>query len=203
LRSDTASSYLIDEGKLIIQSDSAALFKTCFLEVGKGSGSSPAYSLLPRYTVLNRGVVIKLRRDPTRMNQSLLYRNASRGSWSLASTLRQGEYIVDTLTRWLGDISLQTDVTPPVVKRIVTPQRYSKQPHHVSFRVGDNLSGVEYKELKLYIDNMFVIPEIDGEHRRVVNRLAQPLKRGRHTLRIVLKDRLGNVREVQHAFRVR
>lgn len=190
-----------DNGNLIIVADTAAFFKKTFLELEKRGDSH--YALLPRFTVLNRGIVVKIRRSASRRNEGLYYRNSARGDWSLASTQRDGDYIVDTLKRWLGDISLQSDTRSPSVTRLATPRSFKRQPHYISFRVGDDLSGVDYKELKLYIDNAFVVPEIDGEHRRVVNRLPAPLRRGTHSIRIILKDRLGNTNDIRRVFRVR
>jgi hypothetical protein len=190
-----------DNGNVIVVADTAAFFKKNFLEVEKRGDAH--YALLPRFTVLNRGIVVKMRRSPSRLNEALYYRNSTRGDWSLASTRREGNHVVDTLKRWLGDISLQSDTRSPFVTRLATPSRFNRQPHSIAFRFGDNLSGVDYKELKLYIDNTFVVPEIDGEHRRVVNRLPAPLKRGTHSIRIILKDRLGNTNDIRRTFRVR
>jgi hypothetical protein len=190
-----------DNGNVVVVADTAAFFTRTFLEVAKRGDSH--YSLHPRFAVLNRGLVVKIRRSASRPNEALYYRNSVRGDWSLASTRREGDYVVDTLRRWLGDISLRSDTRSPYVTRLVTPSRFKRQPHTVAFRVGDDLSGVDYKELKLYIDNTFVVPEIDGEHRRVVNRLAAPLKRGVHSIRIMLKDRLGNTNDYRRTFRVR
>ncbi len=200
------STISVDDGAMVIVVDTASFFKPTYLEPKKiypDNGSVVHYSLLPRFTVLNRGITVKLRALPYHSRQALYYRNQSRGDWLLASRKRDGDYVVDKLERWLGDVSLQIDTEPPTVSRLVTPQRFKQQPHHISFRMRDNLSGVEYKEAKLYIDDVFVVPEIDGEHKRIINRLPQPLKRGMHSVRILLKDRIGNPTEIRKTFRVR
>lgn len=197
-----SSDISFDGGNLVLVADSASVFRTIFLEIQKRRDGRNRYSLLPRFAILDRGLTVKMKTKTDRPNQAIYFRGRS-SRWSLSPTERSGEYLVTQLNRMLGDVAVMTDSKPPNVSRLSVPTRYKKLPHIVSFRVRDNLSGVEYKELKLYIDGKFVVPEIDGEHRRVVNRLAQPLQRGTHTLRIRLKDRMGNAREVRRSFNVR
>ncbi len=190
-----------DHGNLVLIVDSGSFFRTTFLEIRKTFGHKSRYSLFPRYTILDRGIIVKMKSENRTGKEAIYFRG--RGSrWSLSHTERSGEYLVTQIKRMLGDIAIITDSNPPSISRLRIPTRYRKQPHVVSFRISDNLSGVEYKELKLYIDGKFVVPEIDGEHRRVVNRLAQPLPGGAHSLTIQLKDRMGNAREVRRSFRV-
>jgi hypothetical protein len=73
----------------------------------------------------------------------------------------------------------------------------------ISFRFRDNLSGVEYKEVKVYIDGIVVIPEIDGEHRRATAQPPSPLAKGSHRLTIHVSDRMGNRAEVERSIHVR
>jgi hypothetical protein len=152
---------------------------------------------------LNRGITVKLKAEINQSRQAFYYRDRARGDWWLASREQDGNHFINKLKRWLGDVSVRQDLKSPTVSRLSTPKRWKRQPHVISFRVSDNLSGVEYKELKLYIDNTFVVPNIDGEHRRVVNRLPVPLKSGTHSIRILLKDRIGNSNAIRKTFRVR
>jgi hypothetical protein len=121
----------------------------------------------------------------------------------LLSTQREGGYFVGTLRRTPGTVAVLTDDTPPQISRLKLPTSYARQPHDISFSVRDDLVGVEYNELKLYIDGVFAIPNIDGEHRRVTHRFARPLARGSHHLVILLQDRLGNTTEIRRTFAVR
>ena len=73
----------------------------------------------------------------------------------------------------------------------------------ISFRFRDNLSGVEYKEVKVYIDGIMVIPEIDGEHRRAFAQPSSPLAKGSHRLTILVSDHMGNRADVERSFHVR
>jgi hypothetical protein len=55
----------------------------------------------------------------------------------------------------------------------------------------------------MYLDNKLIIPEIDGEHRKVTFQGDEPLDRGRHLLHIVMKDRSGNSSDYSRTFSVR
>jgi len=55
----------------------------------------------------------------------------------------------------------------------------------------------------MYIDSVVVIPEIDGEHRRAVYQVNDPLERGSHHLTIRITDKMGNTSEVERRFTVR
>ncbi len=197
-----SSEISFDGGNLILVADSASVFRTTFMEIQKRRDGRKRYSLLPRFAILDRGVTVKIKTESDGHHQSIYFRGRS-SRWSLSPTQRSGEYLVSQLNRMLGDVTVMTDSRPPTISRLSVPTRSKKFPHIVSFRVRDNLSGVEYKELKLYIDGEFVVPEIDGEHRRVVNKLEHPLQRGSHTIRIQVKDRMGNTQEVRRSFKVR
>jgi hypothetical protein len=105
------------------------------------------------------------------------------------------------MTQTLGEVGVITDTVPPTISRLTVrelPHRWV----NASFRVEDNFAGVEYQELKMYIDGGLIIPEIDGEHRKVTYAGATQLDRGPHLLVIHLKDKLGNFREVRKPFNI-
>ena len=194
-----------DNGRMQILVDSTSFFRLSFLEVEvqhEKKDDVTSYSIGPPFAVLQKGLTVRVHSDKNDPQQALYVRQ--RGSnWRLLSKDREGSYFIGRLDRALGSVAVLRDTKPPAVRRLSFPSRHSKLPHIISFSVRDDLSGVENKDLKLYIDNKFVIPEIDGEHRRVVNRLPEPLARGKHSLRILLKDRLGNSSELRKTFSVR
>lgn len=197
-----SSPIAFDGGALQLEIDSRSFFRPFFLEIQRHNGTTPGYSLLPRHVVLNEGIGVKIR-VPDRTKQDALYFRSRRSQWRMLGTERQGEFLVGRLESTLGEVTSLNDATQPSITRLALPTRATRLPHTVSFRVTDNLSGVEYKGLKLYIDEKFVIPEIDGEHRRVTGRLVEPLRRGSHTIRILLQDRVGNTTELNRQFTVR
>ena len=200
---DQKKTFAFDNGSLQLATEPGSVFKTMFLEVSTldDGDNNVAYALRPRNAVLNRGIDLTLRKPITQPKQGLYFRSRISG-WRLVAT-HSGQYYYRTrLRRTLGEIAIRVDAQPPRVSQLTLPGSASR-PQSISFRVSDSRSGVEYKELKLYIDDEFVIPEIDGEHRRVAYRFSEPLHRGSHKLRIVVKDRMGNTTNVERAFTVR
>ena len=195
----TSGSMTFDDGNLVISYDSSSVFTTTLLQVEKSAyDGDVSYSLLPENTVLRKGLNVAMKATMTQEKQGLFFRG--QGGWELIATERNSEGMFQgTITRWLGEVSIMTDEIPPSISRLRISETSSRRPA-VSFRLSDNLSGVEYNELKLYIDGAFVIPEIDGEHRRVSYRASDPLEKGPHQLTIRMRDRMGNTREEVHHF---
>ena len=127
----------------------------------------------------------------------------SENSWTFLSRAEPDSHgrASATLHRFLGDIALREDAIPPEMYRIHIAGTGTRP--LISFRFRDNLAGVEYREVKVYIDSIMIIPEIDGEHRRVTAQPATPLARGPHRLTIQLADRMGNRILHERSFRVR
>jgi hypothetical protein len=124
-------------------------------------------------------------------------------SWTFLARLKPDSVGMATvrLHRFLGDVALIEDPVPPSIFAVSV--HGSSQKPSISFRFRDNLSGVEYKEVKVYIDKIVVIPEIDGEHRRAIAQPPSPLAKGSHRLTIHVSDRMGNRAEVERSFHVR
>ncbi len=102
------------------------------------------------------------------------------------------------ITKTLGDLFLDVDDSPPSVSslRVSAPSRRPL----ATFRISDGGSGIEYDDLKMYIDGNVAIPEIDGEHHRVQYQASDSLERGSHLLTIRLKDQAGNSGSVERRF---
>jgi hypothetical protein len=105
------------------------------------------------------------------------------------------------LHHFLGDVALIDDAVPPSIFALSVGGGGPKP--SISFRFRDNLSGVEYNEVMVYIDGIMVIPEIDGEHRRATAQPLSPLARGSHRLTIRVSDHMGNKAEVERQIHVR
>ncbi len=195
---DKTQRYIFDNGNFIIESGPGAVFKPVFMEVETiERGNGTVYALSPRHTVLDKG--IRVTATSAGEKSGLFFARRGSGMRLLSAEEREGRFSA-SIVRTFGEVGVLTDTRPPEISRLTLPRTRNGS---LSFRVTDNLSGVEYKELKLYIDDTPVIPEIDGEHRRVVYQLEEPLKRGTHSLTILLKDRMGNSSVVRRTFSVR
>jgi hypothetical protein len=125
------------------------------------------------------------------------------GSWQFQSRVERDSVGMATveLHRFLGDVAFIEDRVPPSIFAVSVKGNGPKP--SISFRFRDNLSGVEYKEVMVYIDAIMVIPEIDGEHRRASAEPLTPLTKGSHRLTIRVSDRMGNLAEVERQIHVR
>ncbi|MDH4068835.1 MAG: M23 family metallopeptidase [Ignavibacteria bacterium] len=198
-----AGTYFADEGNLILSYDSSSVLSPLFLEVVRGDFRGERTWLLePVNTVLNKGIVVSMRADSIGGNAGLMVH--TRTGWKLLarqSSLRNS-YLTGRIRQMLGEIGIIRDDVPPILTGLRIRQRRQAFPE-ISFRFDDGFSGIEYEELKMYIDDTLVIPEIDGEHNRAVYHPSKPLGNGTHHLTIRAMDRLGNSKELRKQFTVR
>jgi head-tail adaptor len=192
----------LDGGKFLVGYDSASVFKTVFMQIQKHQDHDAHYTLLPDNTVLKGELRITAAANQPQTGQGLFF--SGLGGWELLdfSSGQAKNTFSGTISRTLGDIVIKTDEIPPNISRLSITRASSGQPM-ISFRFGDNLSDVEYKELKTYIDGVAVIPEVDGEHHKATYAAAHRLERGTHRLTIRVKDKMGNSNQVERQFSVR
>lgn len=190
----------LDAGMLTIAYDSASVRTPLFLTLAKGwEPDGMVYHLGPDRVVLRDGLTVTLKDTSKYPRRGLFAR--TRGSWEYIGGVN-GDRLSGRLPRWLGDLTILEDNVPPTLSSVSVTGTGARMPK-IRFRFGDDLSGVEYDELKVYIDDHIVIPEVDGEHHRAVYQAPEPLTRGSHQLTIQLKDRLGNSTRAERQFVLR
>jgi hypothetical protein len=198
------TSTTVGNGELTLSSDSGGVFSPLIVEVKtERSGRTAIFSLEPSDVLLNGGITCTLESPTDRPEANLgLYFRSNRGWVFQTNTPDSGRNTYSTtLTRTLGEIAIMSDDTPPTIGRLRIAPRGGRVA--VGFRYYDNLSGVNLDELTLVIDGNQVIPEIDGEHHRVWYQAIAPLPRGKHTLRVGMRDRQGNAMGYERKFTVR
>jgi len=161
------------------------------------------YILDPQDHLLNRGIRVSVPAPAsTAGNRRGLFFRAN-GGWTLQTDRPDsgGSSFSTTLRRTLGEIAVLTDDEPPTIGRLKVSGRGRKAA--IKFRYHDDLSGVDTDEIKMYIDDRQVIPEIDGEHHLVSYLSGERLDRGNHSLKITMKDRMKNALEVSRTFKAR
>ena len=110
-------------------------------------------------------------------------------------------YYSTSLTQTLGDISLLEDAKPPTIG-YVKIKTTNRKPT-IRYKLYDGRSGIDANEIKMYIDKVFVIPEIDGERWRISYEADHRFTAGKHTLRIVVKDKMDNESSFTRTFTIR
>ncbi len=201
---NSAGSFSLGNDNLIISYDSGAVYKPLLLNISNQSTiSSSKFSLSPTDIIVNKGLKISV---PVHSHQldgkhGLYFRG--NGGWVLhASTPDESrEYFTTSLNRTLGELAIFKDEQAPSIGRL----RFNQAKGFVNgnFRYSDNLSGVDFDELKIFVDDKIIIPEIDGEKRRVWFQSTERLSAGKHTLTITMKDRMKNEAKMTKLFTVK
>lgn len=200
---DRAGAFTIPGEDFTVSWDSGAVFRPLHFTVRRTTEDGiPVYLFEPDDVLLDGGIRVAIPADTAGRGVPGLYHRGSQG-WTLLESA-EGSVpgrISGTLASTLGPVAVRFDATAPTVGllRVRVP---SGKPS-ISFRYHDNLSGVDLRRLRMTIDGEVVVPEIDGERRRVSYAGTEPLKRGSHLLRIVLRDRAGNESATKRRFTVR
>jgi hypothetical protein len=196
----TAGVIAADGGNLLIRYDSLSVLKPLFLRIGKSPGEEcPVYTLEPEGAVLGSGLTATIRSGSPDGHRGLFYR--SKGSWQFIGSRAEGEAPACTgrVRGTLGELTLLADSIPPSVVQMSVAHHAGPAPE-IIVRFRDDRSGVEYDDLKMYIDGNIVIPEIDGRRHRAIYKPAEPLGRGPHQMTMRLTDRIGNSSTTQRPF---
>jgi hypothetical protein len=181
-------------GGIKISYDSASVYTPLIFNIEQQKNNrSTIYLLTPTNILLHGGIKASLPLITQDQKTGIYFR--LNGGWVFqSSTVDSNTNALSAiLTRTLGDISLLRDENPPSFGRIKVsaPKGYL----NISFRYYDNLSGVDTDEIKMYIDDVPIIPEIDGEHHRAFYYGNTPISKGKHQLRISIKDKVKNSNE--------
>ncbi len=201
---DHAGSWSVDNGRFTVSFDSGAVFKPLLVQVTtESSRNGTVYTLEPQDVLLNRGIQVSIIPPENRDAEHLSLYFRSSGGW-LFQTSRPDSVtgrFTAVLSRVLGEFGFIDDQTPPSIGRLRLSMKGGKL--NARFRYFDNLSGINPDDIKMYLDDTLVIPEIDGEHRVVLYSGDTRLDRGRHELRISVSDRASNRMTVSRTVTVR
>jgi hypothetical protein len=195
----TAGTIAFDGGRCTLAYDSLSVLTPLLIRCDRSPGpDGTVYFLEPEGVIVRDGFIVTIA-DTSSRHSGLFFR--STGNWELIGTRETG-FRSGRISRTLGACALLVDDVPPVVSRITITGTAWRKPT-MRFRFSDALAGIEYDELKVYIDGAVVIPEIDGEHHRALVQPLEPLERGPHQLTIHLKDRMGNATTAERRFVLR
>ena len=197
-------SFSFEQGEMLVSYDSGAVFKPLYMRISRDyEGGTPIYVLEPQDVLLDRGITVSLPDNPNARKKHLgLYFRGTHGWVFQTDKLDNNRaFFSTTISRTLGEFAVFGDDVPPTVGRLrMFP---GKEKVSGSFRYGDNRSGVDPEQLKVYIDGSMVIPEIDGEHSRAYFMNDTPLPSGKHKLLISVRDRAKNESTLERIFKTR
>ena len=189
---DRAGEFTSARDAFSVAYDSGAVFRPLHFTVTKETADGrTVYAFEPRDVLLNRGIRISLPVDPDERGKPGIYFKGTQG-WVLLSAVLGTipGTISGTIATTLGEVAVMSDGTPPTIGLLRV--RASGGIPSISYRYHDNLSGVDFERCIVTIDDAVIVPEIDGEHRRVKYSGRERLKKGKHLVKILLRDRVGN-----------
>ncbi len=204
ISSTSSGSFAFGNDGLIVSYEPGAVYKPLLLQVkNESTPTATKFNLAPTNVILNGGfrVSVPITLPDIGEKHGLFFRGNGGWVFQTATPDADKKYFSTTLTRTLGELAIFKDEAPPSIGKVRVIQ--SKGFVGGSFRYSDNLSGVDFNELKVTIDDQIVIPEIDDEHHYTSFRTIEPLKAGKHTLVITMRDRMKNESKVSRVITVK
>ncbi|MEM6336039.1 MAG: M23 family metallopeptidase, partial [Bacteroidota bacterium] len=114
---------------------------------------------------------------------------------SVGGTFKDG--VVETRTRTLGTFYVAADTEPPSV-RALNLKNGGRVSGSIRVRIDDDLSGID--SYAGYIDGEWVLFDYDRKRRLLEHTIEPDLTAGRHQLRVVVTDNVGQTRELELSF---
>lgn len=96
-----------------------------------------------------------------------------------------------------GSFYITTDTQPPFITPIAESINHSHT-NKIQFRIGDNLSGI--KTYNGYIDNEWVLMQMDGRTRILTHIFDERTGFGKHNFKLVVTDKQDNIKEYNSTF---
>lgn len=115
-------------------------------------------------------------------------KNKSGRTKSVGGTYKDGW--ITTRVREFGEFGIDSDTTAPSVSKSNFSANQNVKGKTLYWRIGDNLSGLA--DYDVYIDEKWHLLEFEPKKRSVYSTMPSNLS-GEHTLKIVAKDKCGNV----------
>lgn len=149
--------------------------------------NTTVYSLHYNTTPLHESGVLQVPiQADTLLNKEqyyLAYKNVY-NQWNYVPATYNDGNMVGEINR-LGDYTVLTDTVPPTITML------SKGRYKLVLRIGDKQTDI--RSYKGYIDNQWVLFSIDAKNRITYHYDPKRIARGKHTLRVEVEDRCGNV----------
>nr|MBP8976877.1 hypothetical protein [Bacteroidota bacterium] len=158
------------------------------------------FSIQPDIVLLDKKVGVEVFiPDSLRDSRVGLFHASLRGTKLLDYRAPSGKNVLKgELQHFLGDVFLQKDDLPPVLSNIsIKALRGSLR---FSFRISDDVSGVDEETIRVTLDGEPIIPEYDPYRKFVFFSEGISLRSGKHSLVICASDRMGNAVEREKSF---
>ncbi|MCP4704812.1 MAG: M23 family metallopeptidase [candidate division Zixibacteria bacterium] len=163
------------------------------------------YSVGPKTIPLAANIELSFVLSNPKQNNIGVYRLNKKGKWKWLKHSKTSNGI-KAETRYLGNFAVIEDKYSPRVKKIYPGDGKTVKTTypHISFKVIEDLSGIHnHKNIQVFLDDRWLIPEYDTDTELVKTYPEERISEGRHDLKIIVTDRVGNSRTVQTHFYVK
>ncbi len=167
--------------KLSVIFDTKTLYDTLYLETSVGVNQ---VSIGQATTPLRNGITVSYQPEsqPKLIDKTAIYYSYKNQKRFLGGKWNDNRIVFKANT--LGNYLLQTDTIPPRANLV------SKSPNVVSFRIGDNLSGV--KTFKVFLNDEYVLSDYDMKRALLWTVKKDSTQKFIGKVRLELEDNQGN-----------
>ncbi len=190
LVANKADSFNIDSGKIIINYDKNSIFEDFIITIDSVEENGiKIYKFNPQDVPLKKGIEILVRSG----SESDRIYFAKNGKWIIQNWNGgiESNYLKAKFSSTLTDVALLRDTSPPFIGLLNIKK--TRKTSFISLKFKDDLSGIDYNKIKFYINNEFVIPEIDEEKKTLKYQLVEQSIKNLYSLEVEIYDKAGNI----------
>lgn len=210
IRTGEETFFSSQDGKFQVEIPEQAFYRDIVSWISEESVSSPpeggemvskVYSLHPKDQPMQKSMVVQIKPDADLPDHEKtgLYRQGSKGKWSLSEGTFNGEnqsYM--TSVNRCGNFALIRDDQAPSFEKMFPGNGgsyYGRDLKKAWAEVTDNLSGIDAGNLEVTLNGRWMIYYYNAPTRIISVELPERMPAGEHTLRWTLRDKAGHKRE--------
>ncbi len=148
------------------------------------------YTVHPTETVLAKPVFVRFKAQNASAANRLGLFFSDGGGYGLVQSKAEEDAYDARIGRYLGSFALLRDEVPPTISHLRASSRGGNVV--ITFRLTDNLSGIDSERFTILLNGEFLPVEYDPETKRVSYEGTHRLRKGLHALQIAIADRMGN-----------
>ncbi len=204
---------LCEDGTARVDIDTGSVFQQIDFQVeklelpGMATQKSAYYSFLPSDIPLAKPAKITIRcpKGKCRLAKTGLYEFLNGRYEFTGQEIDSANNAISGEVRDLSAYVLLEDRLAPQIREVYPKagQKINVKEIIISARILDDLSGIgSDKDIEVYLDGKWQIPEYDPEKLVLVSRPSKPLSAGWHRLVIKARDRMGNQKTARTRFKI-
>jgi hypothetical protein len=154
---------------------------------------SPLYHLQNEFTPIHSAcnLAIKANAVPgSRISKALIVKVDENGHFSGRGGKMENGFLKSQI-REFGDYSIAIDTVPPMIKPVnVGQDKNASKQQDLLFKISDNLAGIQ--SYRGTLNGKWILMDFDAKSGHLVYSFDDRMKKGKNTLRLAVKDAVGN-----------